>query len=85
MYSKFFSLGTQISYCQELKIKTLKTLINNNTVRNLIFNINTKGKRKRFKAFFAVQGGNQAVLGMPDIDNLGVLTINCETLGRQVV
>ena len=26
-----------------------------------------------------------ALLGMPDIDNLGVLTINSETIGRQLV
>ena len=43
-----------------------------------------KEKEKDCK-FFAVQGGNQVLLGMPDIDNLGVLTINCETIGRQVV
>ena len=34
--------------------------------------------------FFVVQGSSSAVLGMPDIDNLGILTINCETIGRQV-
>ena len=33
--------------------------------------------------FFVVQGSNQAVLGMPDIDNLGIPTINCETLGSK--
>ena len=34
--------------------------------------------------FFVVQGGSPAGLGIPDIDSLGVLTINCEKKGRQV-
>ena len=34
--------------------------------------------------FFVVQGASPAVLGMPDINNLGVLIINCEAIGRQV-
>ena len=33
--------------------------------------------------FFVVQGSGSAVLGMPDIDNLGVLIINYETIVRQ--
>ena len=32
---------------------------------------------------FLVPGCGPAFLGMPDIDNLGVLTINCKTIGRQ--
>ena len=31
-----------------------------------------------------MHSGNQAVLGMLDIDNLGILAINCERIGRQV-
>ena len=31
-----------------------------------------------------MQGGSPAVLGMPDIDILGILTISCETIGKQV-
>ena len=31
-----------------------------------------------------MQGSSSAVLGMWDIDNECVLTINCETIGRQV-
>ena len=34
--------------------------------------------------FFIVQDSSLAVLGMPDIDNLDVLPINCETIGRKV-
>ena len=38
-----------------------------------------KENEKDFK-FIMVQGGSPAVLGMPDIDNLGELTINSETI-----
>ena len=41
-----------------------------------------KEKVKDCKVFL-VQGSDPAVLGMPDIDNLGIPTINCETIGRQ--
>ena len=40
-------------------------------------------KKKKIVSCFVVQGGSSAVLGMPDIDSLGVLTINCEKIGRQ--
>ena len=39
-----------------------------------------KGKEKDCK-FFVVQGGIPALVGMPEIDNLSVLTLNCETIG----
>ena len=42
-----------------------------------------KEKLKIYK-FFVVQDGGPAALAMPDIDNQGVLTIYCETIGRQV-
>ena len=34
--------------------------------------------------FFCSQDGSSAVLGMPDIDNLVVLAINCEEIGRHL-
>ena len=33
--------------------------------------------------FFVVPGNSQALLGMPDIDTLDVLTINCNTKDTQ--
>ena len=34
--------------------------------------------------FFVVLRGSPALLGMPDIDNLGILTINHETIDRHL-
>ena len=34
--------------------------------------------------FFVLQGSKRALLGMPDIQTVGVLTINHDTLGRQL-
>ena len=33
---------------------------------------------------FVVPGSGQASLGMPDIDNLSLMTVNYETIGRQL-
>ena len=40
-------------------------------------------KEKKIISVFVVQGGSPAVLGMPEIETLGVLTINYDTIGRQ--
>ena len=34
--------------------------------------------------FFVVQDGRPAVLGVPDIDKLSLISFNSETIGRQV-
>ena len=41
-------------------------------------------KNKRYVKFFVVLRSGPALLGMPDIDTLGVVTIKCEAIGRQV-
>ena len=42
-----------------------------------------KEKQKICK-FFVVPVSGPALLGMPDVDNWGVLTINCKRIGRQL-
>ena len=41
-------------------------------------------EKQKISKFFVVPGSGPSLLGMPDIDNLGVLTMNYETIARQL-
>ena len=40
--------------------------------------------KQNISKFFVVPGSSPALLGMLDLETLGVLTIKCETIGRQL-
>ena len=41
-------------------------------------------ERQKICKFFVVPDSGTAVLGMPDIDKLGIISFNCETMHGQV-
>ena len=42
-------------------------------------------EKQKICKFFVVQDYSQAVIGMPDIDKLSLISFYCETIGRQMV
>ena len=86
MYTQFYPLDHPTTYYHELKVKNTKWKTYNNKMIMQIgtcYIILTHKKEKVCKSF-VVPGSDPALLSMQDIDILGVLTINFETIGRQL-
>ena len=72
------------SYCNELRIKTLVKTCNNTTIRHIGTCYLTLMHQEKQKVcrFFVVPGSSAALLGMLDIETLGMLTTDDKTIGR---
>ena len=70
---------------KENPTKQLLIIIQKPTTQTTTYNIKTlKIKKNKRHVHFCSASRRPILLGMPDINNLGVLIINYETIGRQV-